>query len=70
MIFAVVLLGALRKRRAKKTVGVYGVYDNASEVFSERINFVKKAFLSPSFLVFVVLCAIQSVVMGVMLFGM
>ena len=68
LICLVAILGAIRKRKSKKSVGVFGVYDDGSDVLSEKIDFVKKAFVSPSFLIFVLLCAIQSIVTGIMLF--
>ena len=68
LICLVAILGAIRKRKSKKSVGVFGIYDDGSDVMSEKIDFVKKAFVSPSFLIFVLLCAIQSIVTGIMLF--
>lgn len=67
MICAVVLLGGLKKRKREKEIGVYGVYDKASDGYSEKINFVKKGFLAPAFLIFVILCAVQSALNGIML---
>ena len=68
LICAVILLGVYRKRKNRQAIGVYGVYDNATAVYSEKVNFVKKALVSPTFLIFVAFCAIQSVVVGVLLY--
>lgn len=67
LICALALLIGIRKRKADEKIGVYGVYDKASGGICERINFVKKGFLSPAFLLFVIFCALQSVINGVML---
>ena len=74
MICAVLLLNTLKKRNKEKEAeniyGVFGSYDRVSPSFSGKINYVKNAFTTPTFMIFVILCAVQSVANGVLLLAL
>lgn len=67
LICVAVLLNVIKKKNKHKQIGVFGSYDAVSVEESESLNFFKLGILTPTMLIFIILCAIQSVVNGVTL---
>lgn len=67
MVCLVLLLCCLKNRWETTEHGVFGKYDAARSAEYLKINFMKIGFLSPTVIVFIVFCAVQSLINGVIL---
>lgn len=68
-ICAIALLNSLKKKRGDKNIGVYGSFEAEAQT-EARINTLKNGFSTPAFMLFLILCSVQCVINGVMLWFM